>query len=93
MKLHIEQAQIQNFRNHPIEDVEALRRLLGSGATAHLDPRRKNFYEVENGTRIFYVHVTPATAKVMFLAVWHKARPVPREAVEEPALAACGATP
>jgi hypothetical protein len=93
MKLRIEQAQIRNLRNHPIEDVEALRRLLTSGAAARLDPHRKNFYEVDNGSRVFYVHVTPATTKVMFLAVWYKAQPASCEMAEEPVLAACGATP
>jgi hypothetical protein len=61
---------IVNLRNHSLETVEELRGLLNRGASASLDPRRNNFYELDSGSRIFYVHVSPATGKVTFLAVW-----------------------
>lgn len=91
MTLRIEQAQIRNLRNHPMKDVEELRRLLAAGAAARPDPRRKNFYELDDGSRVFYVHALPGSARVMFLAVWQKAQPAERQAAEEAALAACGA--
>lgn len=63
---------IKDFRNHAARTVSELRALLASGAPARPDPRRKNFYEVDAGTRVFYIHLTPGTGKVMFLAVWDK---------------------
>jgi hypothetical protein len=61
---------IKNLRNHSPETVEELRSLLHRGAAACPDPRRKNFYELESGSRVFYIHVSPTTGKVMLLAVW-----------------------
>ncbi len=63
---------IDNLRNYPEETVEKLRLLLAAGALAHADPHRQNFYELENGSRIFYVLVTPDTHKVVLLATWRK---------------------
>jgi len=63
---------IDNVKNHSAEAVEKLRAMLMAGAPAHPDPRRKNFYELENCSRIYYIHLSPLTGKVMFLAVWDK---------------------
>ena len=73
MKLKLEkEAIIDNVRHHSAETVEALRALLKDGAPAEPDPRRKNFYEVENCSKIYYIHLSPTTHKVMLLAVWDK---------------------
>lgn len=72
---------INNLRNHSPETVEELRALLTGGVPARLDPHRKNFYELDDGPRVFYIHWTPNTGRVMFLAVWPKARP--KVSVEE----------
>jgi hypothetical protein len=92
MKLRMEKEPvIDNLRNHPSEMVENLRHLLTAGAPAQADPRRKNFYELENCTQVYYIHVSPSNNKVMLLAVWDKdggARPVPDA---EAALACCDA--
>jgi hypothetical protein len=61
---------IKNLRNHSPETVEELRSLLNRGASASPDPRHKNFYELESDSRVFYIHVSPRTGNVMFLAVW-----------------------
>ncbi len=63
---------IEDLRNHPAETVEKLRELLASGAPAQPDPRRKDFYEVENGSRVFYIHISPLNGKVLLLATWLK---------------------
>ncbi len=60
---------IENLRNYPAELVEKLGALLAAGVQAHADPRRKNFYDVENGSRIFFIYVSPISGKVM-LATW-----------------------
>lgn len=73
MKLRIEKEPIiDNLRNHPAETVAKLRDLLIAGAPARLDPRRKNFYELENCSKVYYIHLSPANGKVMLLAVWDK---------------------
>ena len=61
---------IRNLRNHSPETVQELRGLLSRGASASLDPRRKNFYELDGGSRVFYIHLSPTSGKVMLLAVW-----------------------
>ncbi len=66
--------KIEDLRNHPAESVETLRTLLSAGAPAQVDPRRKNFYEVENCARVFYIHITPS-GKVLLLAIWSKDTP------------------
>jgi streptogramin lyase len=66
--------RIDNLRNHPAEVVEKLRALLSHGAHAYPDPHRQNFYDVENGSRTFYVHIAP-TGNVWLLASWLKAKP------------------
>ncbi|MFQ5663012.1 MAG: hypothetical protein ACE5HL_04195 [Terriglobia bacterium] len=70
-----EKLTIDNLRNYPAETVERLRALLAAGALAHADPRRKNFYELENGTRVFYIHVSPNGGKVLLLATWPRENP------------------
>ena len=67
-----ERLTIENLRNYPSETVENLRGLLENGALAHADPRHENFYEVENGRRIFYVYLSPASGKVILLATWRR---------------------
>ncbi len=61
---------IENLRNYPAELVDKLGALLAAGVQAHADPRRKNFYDVENGSRVFFIHVSPISGKVMLLATW-----------------------
>ena len=48
--------QIEDIRKHSEETMAKLRRLLTDGATAQADPRRKDFYEVENGRVVYYIH-------------------------------------
>jgi hypothetical protein len=66
---------IDNLRSYPEPIVERLRRLLADGAEARLDPRRSNFYDVRDGSLVFYIHVTPK-GKVLLLGAW------PREGLE-----------
>lgn len=62
---------IDNLRNYSPEIVAKLRALLASGAEAQPDPHRKNFYDVANGSRTFYIHIAP-NGKVLLLASWLK---------------------
>ena len=66
-----ENPRIDNLRNYPADIVEKLRALLVAGALVYPDPHRKEFYDVANGSRMFYIHVSP-TGKVWLLATWLK---------------------
>jgi hypothetical protein len=66
---------IDNLRHYPAEVVDELRTLLAGGALAHADPHRDNFYELDSGSRMFYIHVSPRGSKVLLLAAWRKTAP------------------
>lgn len=66
-----EDLAIENLLNYSEETVEKLRKLLADGAEATLDPHRHNFYDVQNGSRTFFIHVCPS-GKVLLLATWLK---------------------
>jgi hypothetical protein len=68
--------RIEDLRNHPAESVETLRMLLQAGVPARPDPRRRDFYEVDNCSRVFYIHITPR-GSVLLLAIWSKDSPEP----------------
>jgi hypothetical protein len=61
---------IENLRHYPSEVVEKLRGLLATGVEARPDPRRKGFYDVEDGARTFFIHISPVSGNVMLLATW-----------------------
>lgn len=61
---------IDNLRNYPEHLVARLRALLRDGAAARPDPRRKGFYDVADGERVFFIHVSPVSGKVWLLASW-----------------------
>ena len=61
---------IENLRSYPAEIVEGLRWLLMTGAAAHADLHRANFYDVVDGARVYFIHISPAPHKVMLLATW-----------------------
>jgi len=74
MRLRLETTPvIDNLRKYPVGTVEKLRGLLTAGAEARPDPRRKNFYDVENGSEMFYIHIAPS-GKVLLLAKWPRQR-------------------
>ena len=66
--------RIDNLRRYPADTVEALRAALLAGVIAAADPRRHNFYDLEAGDRVFYIHLSP-TGTVLLLACWHKEPP------------------
>jgi hypothetical protein len=62
--------QIEDLRNHPIETVNMLRDLLSNGARVTPDPKRPGFYELEDASTVYYIHVSPSTGKILLLATW-----------------------
>jgi hypothetical protein len=71
MKLDHE-VYIEDPRHHSPERVEILRQLLAGGARVEADPKRSDFFEVESGSDIYYIHVSPITGKILLLAAWPK---------------------
>ena len=65
-----EHTRIENPRKYNADVVNDLRNLLTEGGCAERDPRRENFYELENGGNTFYIHISPITGDVMLLAKW-----------------------
>lgn len=83
---------IDNLRNYPEHLVTRLCALLRDGAAARPDPGRKGFYDVADGERVFFIHVSPVSGKVWLLASWaveqaERAQPIRRM----PAMIAGGA--
>jgi hypothetical protein len=62
--------QIEDLRNHPVETVNMLRDLLSNGAKVTPDPKRAGFYELEDTSTVYYIHVSPTTGKILLLATW-----------------------
>lgn len=66
------EVQIEDPRNHPPDAVLKLKDLLSGGATFIPDPKRRGFYEVESGSLVYYIHISPTTCNVVLLATWQK---------------------
>lgn len=63
--------QVEDMQQYPSEYALRLRDLLSRGVTATADPARKDFFDVEDAFRVFYIHICPS-GKVLMLAVWPK---------------------
>jgi hypothetical protein len=83
-----ENPRIEDLRNHSAESVETLRTLLRAGVAARPDPHRHNFYEVDNCSRVFYIHITPR-GQVLLLAIWSKDMAEPCVKTERPTAPPC----
>lgn len=64
--------RIDDLRNHSVEQVETLRQLLAGGARVEADAKRPGFYEVENHSEVYYIHLSPITGRILLLASWPK---------------------
>lgn len=71
MKLEHE-LNIEDPRHHSPERVETLRQLLAGGARVEADPKRADFFEVESGSDVYYIHISPISGKIVLLAAWPK---------------------
>lgn len=71
MKLDHE-LNIEDPRHHSRERVETLRQLLAGGARVEADPKRSDFFEVESGSDVYYIHISPISGKILLLAAWSK---------------------
>ena len=71
--------EIKDLGNHPAVTVIRLGILLGGTVDVAPDPKRKNFYDVEDGSTVYYIHVSPASGTIFLLASWRNlVREVPQ---------------
>ena len=64
------EVQVQDIRNHRPELVHGLESLLLGGTSLTPDPRHPGFFEIHDGTQVYYIHIVPNTRKVLLLAAW-----------------------
>jgi hypothetical protein len=62
--------KIENLRGYDREIVAELRNLLATGAQAQPDPRRPGFYDIYDGGRVYFIHISPVSGNVVLLATW-----------------------
>ncbi len=61
---------VDNLRSYPAEIIRELEELLLSGGSALPDPKRKDFYDLENHERTFFIQISSITGRVVLLATW-----------------------
>jgi hypothetical protein len=62
--------KVENPRAYETGTVIHLQYLLEVGGPIERDPRRENFYDVDGGSEIYYIHVSPVSGNVILLARW-----------------------
>jgi hypothetical protein len=68
------EVQIEDLRNHGLEAVMTLKRVLACGAKVSPDPKRAGFYEVESRSTVYYIYAPRLNGKVTLLATWPRER-------------------
>jgi hypothetical protein len=63
---------IEDLGSHSAATVIGLGILLAGPVNATPDMKRKGFYEVEDGSTVYYIHVSPVSGTIFFLATWKK---------------------
>jgi hypothetical protein len=61
---------IEDLGNHSLEAVRGLRACLAAQPKLMRDPKRKNLFELQGCSSIYYIHVSPVSGKVSLLATW-----------------------
>ena len=64
--------KIEDVLGHEPEIVTELRKLLARGVYAKPDPCRPGVYDVNDGGRVFFIYVSPASGNVTLLATWRQ---------------------
>jgi hypothetical protein len=64
------EVQIEDLRNHGLEAVMTLKRVLACGVKVSPDPKRAGFYEVESRSTVYYIYAPRLNGKVTLLATW-----------------------
>ena len=67
---------IKDLGKHSAVTVIRLGIVLAGAANVTPDPKRKNFYEVEGGSTVYYIYVSPVTGAISLIATWKNIAPV-----------------
>ena len=75
--------EIEDLGNHPALTVITLGVLLAGEVDVTPDAKRKDFYEMESGSTVYYIYVSPVTGTISLIATWKKVTgpPMPQLAV------------
>lgn len=71
--------EIEDLGKHSPATVVSLGVLLAGNVNATPDPKRKHFYEIEQGAAVYYVYFSPFSGKIFLLASWKNHYPPPME--------------
>lgn len=70
---------IEDLGSHPPGTVIRLGIALAGAVNVTPDPKRKNFYELNEGATSYYIYVSPVTATISLIAAWKNGpRPMPQ---------------
>jgi hypothetical protein len=61
---------IRDLSKHSAATVIRLGIVLAGTANVTPDPKRKHFYEVEGGSTVYYIYVSPVTGTISLIATW-----------------------
>jgi hypothetical protein len=61
---------IKDLGKHSALTVIGLGIVLAGTVNVMPDPKRKNFYEVEGGSIVYYIYVSPVTGTISLIATW-----------------------
>jgi hypothetical protein len=61
---------IKDLGKHPAITLIRLGILLAGTVNATRDPKRENLYEVDGGSTIYYIYVSPVTGTISLIATW-----------------------
>jgi hypothetical protein len=61
---------IEDLGHHSAEALHGLRACLASQSKLVGDPKRKNLFELQGCSSVYYIHVSPVSGKVSLLATW-----------------------
>jgi hypothetical protein len=61
---------IKDLGKHTAVTIIRLAILLAGTANVTPDPKRKNFYEVDGGSTVYYIYVSPVTGTISLIAAW-----------------------
>ena len=71
--------EIQDLGDHPALTVITLGILLAGEVDVTPDPERKDFYEIESASTVYYIYVSPVTGTISLIATWKDVtRPAPQ---------------
>jgi hypothetical protein len=63
--------KIEDLGKHSAVTVIRLGIALAGTVNVTPDPKRKNFYDVEGGSSVYYIYVSPISGRIALIATWN----------------------